>query len=41
VIFGALLFFIKPWALYFHVPAFFYGANDDWQNETKSFQNLM
>ncbi len=26
VIFGALLFFIKPWTLYFHVPAFFYGA---------------
>jgi len=26
VIFGALLFFIKPWTLYFHIPAFFYGV---------------
>ena len=26
VIFGGLLFFIKPWTLYFHVPAFLYGA---------------
>jgi len=26
VIFGALLFFIKPWTLYFHVLAFFYGV---------------
>ncbi len=26
VIFGGLLFFIKPWTLYFHIPAFFYGA---------------
>jgi hypothetical protein len=26
VIFGALLFFIKPWTLYFHVPAFLYGV---------------
>jgi hypothetical protein len=26
VILGALLFFIKPWILYFHIPAFFYGV---------------
>ena len=26
VIFGALLFFIKRWVLYFHIPAFIYGA---------------
>ena len=26
VIFGGLLFFIKPWTLYFHVPAFLYGV---------------
>ena len=26
VIFGGLLFFIKPWTLYFHVPAFVYGV---------------
>ena len=26
VIFGAFLFFIKPWILYFHVPAFLYGV---------------
>ena len=26
VIFGGLLFFIKPWILYFHIPAFIYGA---------------
>ncbi|MFZ9599150.1 MAG: DUF2784 domain-containing protein [Candidatus Fonsibacter ubiquis] len=26
VIFGALLFFIKPWILYFHIPAFLYGV---------------
>jgi hypothetical protein len=26
VIFGCLLFFIKPWTLYFHVPAFLYGV---------------
>jgi hypothetical protein len=26
VIFGALLFFIKPWTLYFHIPAVFYGV---------------
>ena len=26
VIFGGLLFFIKAWTLYFHVPAFIYGA---------------
>lgn len=26
VIFGALLFFIKAWTLYFHIPAFIYGA---------------
>lgn len=26
VIFGALLFFIKPWTLYFHIPAFIYGV---------------
>jgi hypothetical protein len=26
VIFGGLLFFIKPWTLYFHIPAFIYGA---------------
>jgi hypothetical protein len=26
VTFGALLFFIKPWTLYFHVPAFLYGV---------------
>jgi len=26
LIFGALLFFIKPWTLYFHIPAFIYGV---------------
>ena len=26
VIFGGLLFFIKVWILYFHIPAFIYGA---------------
>ncbi len=26
VIFGGLLFFIKAWTLYFHIPAFIYGA---------------
>ena len=26
VILGALLFFIKPWILYFHIPAFLYGV---------------
>jgi hypothetical protein len=26
VILGGLLFFIKPWILYFHIPAFFYGV---------------
>ena len=26
VIFGGLLFFIKPWTLYFHVPVFLYGV---------------
>ena len=26
VILGALLFFVKPWTLYFHIPAFIYGA---------------
>jgi hypothetical protein len=26
VIFGGLLFFIKAWTLYFHIPAFLYGA---------------
>ena len=26
VIFGGLLFFIKPWTLSFHVPAFVYGV---------------
>jgi len=26
VILGALLFFIKPWTLYFHIPAFLYGV---------------
>ncbi len=26
VIFGALLFFIRPWTLYFHIPAFLYGV---------------
>jgi len=26
VIFGGLLFFLKPWTLYFHVPAFLYGV---------------
>ena len=26
VIFGGLLFFIKPWPLYFHIPAFLYGV---------------
>ncbi len=26
VIFGALLFFIKRWILYFHIPAFLYGV---------------
>ena len=26
VIFGGLLFFIKPCTLYFHIPAFLYGA---------------
>ena len=26
VIFGGFLFFIKPWTLYFHVPAFLYGV---------------
>ena len=25
VILGGLLFFIKPWILYFHIPAFIYG----------------
>ena len=26
VIFGGLLFFIKPWILFFHIPAFLYGV---------------
>ena len=26
VILGALLFFVKPWTLYFHIPALIYGA---------------
>jgi len=26
VILGGLLFFIKPWTLYFHIPAFLYGV---------------
>jgi hypothetical protein len=26
VILGGLLFFIKPWILYFHIPTFFYGV---------------
>jgi len=26
VVFGGLLFFIKAWTLYFHIPAFLYGA---------------
>ena len=26
VIFGGLLFFVKAWALYFHIPALIYGA---------------
>ena len=26
VIFGGLLFFVKPWILFFHIPAFIYGA---------------
>ena len=26
VIFGGLLFFIKAWILYFHIPAFLYGV---------------
>ena len=26
VIFGGLLFFIKAWTLYFHIPAFLYGV---------------
>jgi len=26
VIFGGLLFFIKRWTLYFHIPAFLYGV---------------
>ena len=26
VIFGGLLFFFKPWILYFHIPAFLYGV---------------
>ncbi len=26
VILGALLFFVKPWTLYFHIPAFIYGV---------------
>jgi len=26
VILGGLLFFIKPWTLYFHTPAFLYGV---------------
>jgi hypothetical protein len=26
VILGGLLFFIKPWILYFHIPAFIYGV---------------
>jgi len=26
VIFGGLLFFVKAWTLYFHIPAFIYGA---------------
>ncbi len=26
VIFGGLLFFIKPWILFFHIPAFIYGV---------------
>ena len=26
VVFGGLLFFIKAWTLYFHIPAFIYGA---------------
>jgi hypothetical protein len=26
VIFGGLLFFVKAWSLYFHIPAFIYGV---------------
>jgi hypothetical protein len=26
VIFGALLFFVKRWTLFFHIPAFIYGV---------------
>ncbi len=26
VILGALLFFVRPWILYFHIPAFLYGV---------------
>ena len=26
VILGGLFFFIKPWTLYFHIPAFLYGV---------------
>jgi len=26
VILGGLLFFIKPWTIYFHIPAFLYGV---------------
>ena len=26
VIFGGLLFFVKRWTLYFHIPAFIYGV---------------
>jgi len=26
VILGGLLFFIKPWTIYFHIPAFLYGT---------------
>ena len=26
VIFGGLLFFVKAWTLYFHIPAFLYGV---------------
>lgn len=26
VIFGGLLFFVKRWTLYFHIPAFLYGV---------------
>jgi len=26
VILGGLFFFIKPWTLYFHIPAFIYGV---------------